>query len=105
MGYDNMHRITSKRQILAQNNVQFNGTLNAGYDLTYTYGTNAGKKFQLANVKDVNYRTEETPSESENVNNNHAYEYDANFSIKARHLSFSALNRSLFSTTPSALMR
>ena len=38
----------------------------------------AGKKFQLANVKDVNYRTEETPSKSENVNNNHAYEYDAN---------------------------
>ena len=78
MGYDNMHRITSKRQILTQNNVQFDGSLNAGYDLTYTYGTDAGKKFQLANVKDVNYRTEETPSESKNVNNNHAYEYDAN---------------------------
>ena len=78
MSYDNMHRITSKRQILTQNNVQFNGTLNAGYDLSYTYGTDTGKKFQLANVKDVNYRTEETPSESENVNNNHAYEYDAN---------------------------
>ena len=78
MGYDNMHRITSKRQILTQNNVQFNGTLNAGYDLSYTYGTDAGKKFQLANVKDVYYRTEETPSESENVNNNHAYEYDTN---------------------------
>ena len=73
-----MHRITSKRQILIQNNVQFDGTLNAGYDLTYTYGTDTGKKFQLANVKDVNYRTEETPSESENVNNSHAYEYDAN---------------------------
>ena len=78
MVYDNMHRITSKRQILTQNNVQFNGTLNAGYDLSYTYGTETGNKFQLANVKDVNYRTEETPSESENVNNNHAYEYDAN---------------------------
>jgi len=78
MGYDNMHRITSKRQILTQNNVQFDGTLNAGYDLSYTYGTDTGKKFQLANVKDVNYRTEETPSESENVNNSHAYEYDAN---------------------------
>ena len=78
MGYDNMHRITTKHQILTQNNVQFNGTLNAGYDLSYTYGTETGKKFQLANVKDVNYRTEETPSESENVNNNHAYEYDAN---------------------------
>ena len=62
MGYDNMHRITSKRQILTQNNVQFNGTLNAGYDLSYTYGTETGKKLQLANVKDVNYRTEETPS-------------------------------------------
>ena len=46
--------------------------------MSYTYGTETGKKFQLANVKDVNYRTEETPSESENVNNNHAYEYDAN---------------------------
>ena len=78
MGYDNMHRITSKRQIITQNNVQFNGTLNACYDLSYTYGTDTGKKFQLANVKDVNYRTEGTPSESENVNNNHAYEYDAN---------------------------
>ena len=78
MGYDNIHRIISKGQILTQNNVQFNGTLNAGYDLSYTYGTDTGKKFQLANVKDVNYRTEETPSESENVNNNHAYEYDAN---------------------------
>ncbi len=52
MGYDNMHRITSKRQILTQNNVQFNGTLNAGYDLSYTYGTETGKKFQLANVKE-----------------------------------------------------
>lgn len=77
MGYDNMHRIKSKSQHLTQDNVQFNGTLNAGYDLSYTYGTDTGKKFQFANVKDVNYRTEETPSESENVNNNHAYEYDA----------------------------
>lgn len=54
------------------------GTLNAGYDLTYTYQDSTGHKFQLANVQDVNYRTEEAPSESENVNNNHAYEYDAN---------------------------
>mgnify|MGYP000572757386 CR=1 FL=1 len=78
MGYDNMHRITSKKQHLTQSNVQFNGSLNAGYDLTYTYQDSTGHKFQLANVQDVNYRTEETPSESENVNNNHAYEYDAN---------------------------
>ena len=37
MGYDNMHRITSKSQHLTQSGVQFLGTLNAGYDLTYTY--------------------------------------------------------------------
>ena len=77
MGYDNMHRITSKHQILTQNNVQFNGTLNAGYDLSYTYGTETGKKFQLASVKDVNYRTEETPGDN-NIENNHVYLYDKN---------------------------
>ena len=78
MGYDNMHRITSKSQHLTQQNLQFNGTLNVGYDLSYTYGTDEGKKFQLADVSDVNYRTEETPGEGANVKNSHAYEYDAN---------------------------
>lgn len=77
MGYDNMHRITSKSQHLTQDNVQFNGTLNVGYDLSYTYGTEAGKKFQLASVKDVNYRTEETPGDN-NIENNHVYLYDKN---------------------------
>ena len=77
MGYDNMHRITSKSQHLTQDNVQFNGTLNVGYDLTYTYGTEAGKKFQLASVKDVNYRTEETPGDNK-IENNHVYLYDKN---------------------------
>ena len=72
MGYDNMHRIKSKSQHLTQDNVQFNGTLNVGYDLSYTYGTEAGKKFQLASVKDVNYRTEETPGDN-NIENNHVY--------------------------------
>lgn len=77
MGYDNMHRIKSKSQHLTQDNVQFNGTLNVGYDLSYTYGTEAGKKFQLASVKDVNYRTEETPG-GNNIENNHVYLYDKN---------------------------
>ena len=78
MGYDNMHRITSKSQHLTQDNLQFDGTLNVGYDLTYTYGQEEGKKFQLANVGDVNYRTETTPDESRKTRNSHAYEYDAN---------------------------
>ena len=78
MGYDNMHRITSKKQHLSQTGVQFDGTLNAGYDLTYTYGSAEGKKFQLDNVRDINYRTEETPTESTNINNGHKYTYDLN---------------------------
>ena len=77
MGYDNMHRITSKRQHLTQDNVQFNGTLNVGYDLSYTYSSEEGKKFQLESVKDVDYRTEETP-EGNNVENGHVYSYDKN---------------------------
>ena len=77
MGYDNMHRIKSKSQHLTQDNVQFNGTLNVGYDLTYTYGSEAGKKFQLESVKDVNYRTEETP-EGQKIENGHKYKYDKN---------------------------
>lgn len=78
MGYDNMHRITSKSQHLTQGNLQFDGTLNVGYDLTYTYGQEDGKKFQLDNVSDVNYRTEATPDENQKTRNSHTYEYDAN---------------------------
>ena len=78
MGYDNMHRITSKKQNLSQTGVQFEGTLNAGYELAYTYGKDAGRKFQLDNVRDINYRTEETPTDSTNINNGHKYTYDAN---------------------------
>ena len=78
MGYDNMHRITSKKQHLSQTGVQFEGTLNAGYELAYTYQKADGKKFQLDNVRDINYRTEETPTDSATINNGHKYEYDAN---------------------------
>ena len=58
--------------------MQFEGTLNAGYELAYTYGKDAGRKFQLDNVRDINYRTEETPTESMNINNGHKYTYDLN---------------------------
>ena len=78
MGYDNMHRIVSKKQHLTQQGVQFNGTLHVGYDLAYTYGKTEGKKFQLAEVKDANYRTEENPDSVVKVDNSHIYTYDAN---------------------------
>ena len=60
-----------------QDNVQFNVTLNVRYDLPYAYGTEDGKMSQLASVKDVNYRTEETPGENK-IENNHVYLYDKN---------------------------
>lgn len=78
MGYDNMHRIVSKKQHLAQQGVQFDGTLHVGYDLAYTYGKTEGRKFQLAEVKDANYRTEENPDSVAKIDNNHTYIYDAN---------------------------
>lgn len=78
MGYDNMHRIVSKKQHLTQQGVQFDGTLHVGYDLAYTYGKTEGKKFQLSEVKDANYRTEENPDSVAKVDNSHTYTYDAN---------------------------
>ena len=78
MGYDNMHRIVSKKQHLTQQGVQFDGTLHVGYDLAYTYGKTEGRKFQLTEVKDANYRTEENPDSVAKVDNNHTYTYDAN---------------------------
>ena len=41
------------------------------YDLIYAYQSGAGHRFQLDNVRDLNYHTEETPSESTTVNNGH----------------------------------
>ena len=78
MGYDNMHRIVSKKQHLTQQGVQFDGTLHVGYDLAYAYGKTEGKKFQLAEVKDANYLTEENPDSIAKVDNKHTYTYDAN---------------------------
>ena len=78
MGYDNMHRIVSKKQHLTQQGVQFDGTLHVGYDLAYTYGETEGRKFQLTEVKDANYRTEENPDSVAKVDNSHTYTYDAN---------------------------
>ncbi len=72
--YDNMHRITSKQQFLTQENVQFDGTLYAGYNMSYTYDDN--KKFQLSSVSDNNYRSVSNPVDS--VYNTHTYQYDAN---------------------------
>jgi hypothetical protein len=40
MAYNRMHNITQKKQDMTQTNLQFNSSLNAGYDLSYTYADN-----------------------------------------------------------------
>jgi RHS repeat-associated protein len=74
MGYDDMHNIISKEQNITQNNVQFAGTLNAGYKLSYKY---AGNCQQIANIADQNYRYAAGESQTP-VNKQQAYSYDAN---------------------------
>ena len=69
---------------MSQQNVQFDGTLSAGYTLGYNYNTATGRKFQMSSVTDVNYRVASaTVSNSDRVNERHTYEYDKNVDVKA----------------------
>ncbi len=74
MSYDNLHNITSKKQYIEQKDVQFTGTLKAGYDLTYYYGNNSQ---QISTLADDSYRTEGTDTKVL-VKKNQEYTYDAN---------------------------
>jgi YD repeat-containing protein len=74
MTYDNLHNITSKVQTVTQSGVTFNGTLNAGYGLTYSY-TNG--THQIDSLGDTSYRTENTDARVV-VKKNSKYTYDAN---------------------------
>jgi RHS repeat-associated protein len=55
MEYDNMHNIIRKKQDIVQNGIKFDGILNAGYDLSYTYANNSQ---QIANIAEQSYRIE-----------------------------------------------
>ena len=82
MTYDDMYRITGKTLVMSQQNVQFDGTLSAGYTLGYNYNTATGRKFQMSSVTDVNYRVAgATVNNSDRVNERHTYEYDKNGNI------------------------
>jgi hypothetical protein len=73
MQYDNLHNIMSKKQHVQQSNIVFDGTLKAGYELSYNYG----RPFKISTLNDENYRTEGN-IENDKVTNEHAYQYDAN---------------------------
>ena len=82
MTYDDMYRITGKTLVMSQQNVQFDGTLSAGYTLGYNYNTATGRKFQMSSVTDVNYRVASaTVSNSDKIDERHTYEYDRNGNI------------------------
>ena len=81
MSYDNMYRITGKTQSLRQTGIQFAGTLNAGYDLSYAYDRTPGRRFRMSSVSDVNYRTVGDPEDGDRINEEHFYEYDPNGNI------------------------
>ena len=78
MSYDKMYRVTGKSQRMWQTNAQFLGTLNAGYELSYTYDRSPGRRFRMSTVSDVNYRTSGTPEEGDHIGESHRYGYDHN---------------------------
>ena len=81
MSYDNMYRITGKTQDIRQTDIQFAGTLNAGYDLAYAYDRTPGRRFRMSSVSDVNYRTVGDPEDGDYIDEEHFYEYDPNGNI------------------------
>jgi YD repeat-containing protein len=74
MQYDNLHNIVSKKQHVEQSNIVFNGTLKAGYELSYSYASNP---FQISTLQDENYRTE-GDVQKDKIANEHQYKYDSN---------------------------
>ena len=58
-----------------------NLAVNAGYDLTYNYQKGDVHKFQLNNVRDINYRTEDVLTDSTTINNGYKYEYEVNCNL------------------------
>jgi RHS repeat-associated protein len=74
MAYDNMHNIISKKQDMTQTNLQFAGSLYAGYDLKYDYADNSQ---QIRNIADSSYRRADNDSIAPVIVKRN-YSYDAN---------------------------
>ena len=79
--YDNLGNVLTKQTA----NLKKEGkTINYEYDygrltaINYPDHPENNVKYQLDNVRDINYRTEGTAGENDKVNNGHRYTYDAN---------------------------
>jgi RHS repeat-associated protein len=79
MDYDDMYNPISKQLTLKQYGIQYNDSLNTGYNLLYTM---AGNSQQIANIAETNYRTERMANKQETANT-HQYSYDANGNLLA----------------------
>jgi|GEM_PF-1376847 len=91
MGYDKLYNMTGKKLDVSQTNVQFDGTLFAGHDLTYNY--NPENPFQLANINAKEYRSE--TENADTVKRNNQYTYDANGNLLSINADSSKQERSL----------
>ncbi len=60
------------------NGIMSPGLLSAGYDMSYTYGTEPGRHFQMDRVTETHYRTEVTPAAADSIHSTHSYSYDPN---------------------------
>ena len=78
MSYDDLWRITSKSQHVSGDGIMSPQPLYAGYDMTYTYGTEPGRRFRMDRVAETHYRTEGTPTAADRIRSTHSYSYDAN---------------------------
>lgn len=93
MDYDNLHNITRKMQHIKQTDVQFQGLLQAGYDLSYTYGDTP---HQIDTLGEAHYRTDALPKDATEAANTQliseatkthtrGYDYDANGNLLYNH--------------------
>ena len=84
MAYDNMYRIISKSQQLAQNNVILSGQqLFVGHTLNYAYrGHDTGSPFQLSTINEDDYRTtDQSKIATSTLQHRHDFGYDANGNV------------------------
>ena len=73
MSYDNLHNIITKKQQVSQQGIMFEGVLQAGYDLKYSY--NDYQKNQIKSIEDINYRQEEGQGQEKRKEQKN-YQYD-----------------------------
>ena len=74
MSYDKLYNVTSKKLDLTQENLQFEGSMSVGHELTYQYDEN--NPFKLLNVNTKEYATDSTKADT--LHRVNLYDFDKN---------------------------